>query len=120
MSVVLKDVNAEQAERGKQYSANLLDKLLAQKRVTDHERQAILNRIQTTAQASDLQGCDLVIEAVFENRYCSKNNCETEAQLLPTAVFASNTSTLPISGVLARTNRAPRTIYWLALFFACR
>ena len=111
MSVVLKDVNAEQAERGKQYSANLLDKLLAQKRVTDHERQAILNRIQTTAQASDLQGCDLVIEAVFENRDLKAQvTREAEAQLLPTAVFASNTSTLPISGLAEQSVRPEQFI----------
>lgn len=116
IEVVLKDVSQAQAEQGKQYTAKLLDKLLAQKRITDHEAQTVLNRILPTAQAQDLQSCDLIIEAVFENRALkAKVTQEAEAQIAPTTVFASNTSTLPISG-LAQQSQRPNQFIGLHFF----
>lgn len=106
MDVVLKDVNLAQAEAGKAKCAALLDKRVARGKLSRPERDAILDRIHATGDAADLQGCDLVIEAVFEDRELkARVTREAEEQLEPTAVFASNTSTLPITGLAERSER---------------
>ncbi|MFJ4191138.1 3-hydroxyacyl-CoA dehydrogenase NAD-binding domain-containing protein [Kitasatospora sp. NPDC089509] len=101
IEVVLKDVSAEAAERGKAYSEGLLDKAVARGRSTEAERDALLARITPTGEAADLAGCDAVIEAVFENTELKhKVFQEIEGVVAPDALLCSNTSTLPI-GVLA-------------------
>jgi 3-hydroxyacyl-CoA dehydrogenase/enoyl-CoA hydratase/3-hydroxybutyryl-CoA epimerase len=111
INVVLKDISIEQAERGKQYSAQLLSKIVAKKQKTALEAQSVLDRINTTTQAADLAACDWVIEAVFENRELKAQvTRETEAHLAATALFASNTSTLPISGLAAASARPQQFI----------
>ncbi len=65
MEVVLKDVSVEAAERGKAYSEKLLDKAISRGRSTEEKKAELLARITPTADAADLTGCDLVIEAVF-------------------------------------------------------
>ncbi|MDB5981939.1 MAG: Enoyl-CoA hydratase isoleucine degradation [Pseudomonas sp.] len=100
IEVVLKDVNLAAAEKGKQHSAQLLDKKVANGRMTAEQREAILARITPTEQDADLQGCDLIIEAVFEDRELKgKVTAAAERAALPDAVIASNTSTLPIGGL---------------------
>lgn len=97
---VLKDVSPEKAAAGKAVSENLLAK---RKRADAAE---ILGRIQPTASAEDLRGCDLIIEAVFEKRELKAEvTREAEPLLAPGGVFASNTSTLPISGLAAAAAR---------------
>lgn len=106
MDVVLKDVDQAQAEAGKAKCARLLDKRVARGRLSQTERDAILDRIHATGNAADLQGCDLIIEAVFEDRELkARVTREAEEQLEETAVFASNTSTLPITGLAKRSVR---------------
>ncbi|BFV60077.1 3-hydroxyacyl-CoA dehydrogenase NAD-binding domain-containing protein [Kitasatospora sp. CMC57] len=101
IEVLLKDVTPEAAERGKAYSAALLDKAVARGRTTPEERDAFLARITPTADAADLAGCDTVIEAVFENTELKhKVFQEVQDVVAPDALLCSNTSTLPI-GVLA-------------------
>ncbi|WUH94971.1 3-hydroxyacyl-CoA dehydrogenase NAD-binding domain-containing protein [Streptomyces sp. NBC_00433] len=98
IDVVLKDVTLESAERGKAYSANLLDKALAKGRTTAQKRDALLARITPTAEPADLAGCDAVIEAVFEDAALKhKVFQEIEHIVAPDALLCSNTSTLPIS-----------------------
>ncbi|MQW91331.1 3-hydroxyacyl-CoA dehydrogenase [Acinetobacter wanghuae] len=98
--VVLKDVSIEAAEKGKAYSQKLLDKKVSQGRLNPEKRDQILANIQATADATDLQGCDLIIEAVFENHELkAKVTQEAERYLTENGIFASNTSTLPISGL---------------------
>ena len=98
IQVVLKDISLEAAEKGKAYSQKLLDKKVAQGRSTAEKRDQILSLIQTTTEAADLQGCDLIIEAVFENQELkAKVTQEVEQYLSANGVMASNTSTLPIS-----------------------
>ncbi len=98
--VVLKDVSIEAAEKGKAYSQKLLDKKVSQGRLNPEKRDQILANIQATADATDLQGCDLLIEAVFENHELkAKVTQEAERYLTANGIFASNTSTLPISGL---------------------
>ncbi|MFE1318114.1 3-hydroxyacyl-CoA dehydrogenase NAD-binding domain-containing protein [Kitasatospora phosalacinea] len=101
LDVLLKDVTVEAAERGKAYSAGLLDKQVARGRMTEQERAAFLARITPTADAADLAGCDTVIEAVFENPELKhKVFQEVQHVVAPDALLCSNTSTLPI-GLLA-------------------
>ena len=98
--VVLKDVSAENAEKGKAYSQKLLDKKVSQGRMTAEKRDQVLSLITATASAEDLKGCDLIIEAVFENQELkAKVTQEAEAFLVEGGVMASNTSTLPITGL---------------------
>ena len=100
IAVVLKDVSLENAEKGKAYSQKLLDKKVSQGRLSAEQRDQVLGLIHATAEAADLQGCDLIIEAVFENQQLKAQvTQEAEAYLADGGVFASNTSTLPISGL---------------------
>ncbi|WP_180063844.1 3-hydroxyacyl-CoA dehydrogenase NAD-binding domain-containing protein [Acinetobacter sp. YH16042] len=100
IAVVLKDVSVEAAEKGKAYSQKLLDKKVSQGRLSAEKRDQVLGLIHATADAADLQGCDLIIEAVFENvELKAKVTQEAEAYLADGGIFASNTSTLPISGL---------------------
>lgn len=100
MQVVLKDVSAESAEKGKSYSTKLLDKEVSKGRSTQQRRDEVLARITPTGDASDVAGADLVIEAVFEDTKVKHQvYAEVEDQLAPGAVIASNTSTLPITGL---------------------
>ncbi|MER5636210.1 3-hydroxyacyl-CoA dehydrogenase NAD-binding domain-containing protein [Kitasatospora sp. NPDC002227] len=101
LEVLLKDVTLEAAERGKAYSAGLLEKAVARGRSTEAKRDELLARITPTADAADLAGCDAVIEAVFENPELKhKVFQEVQAVVAPDALLCSNTSTLPI-GLLA-------------------
>ncbi|WP_291374382.1 3-hydroxyacyl-CoA dehydrogenase NAD-binding domain-containing protein [Acinetobacter sp. UBA6720] len=98
--VVLKDISIENAEKGKAYSQKLLDKKVSQGRMTAEQREQVLSLITATAFAEDLKGCDLIIEAVFENQELkAKVTQEAEAFLAEGGVMASNTSTLPITGL---------------------
>ncbi|MEV8098080.1 3-hydroxyacyl-CoA dehydrogenase NAD-binding domain-containing protein [Kitasatospora sp. NPDC085879] len=115
IEVLLKDVTAEAAERGKAYSAALLDKAVARGRTTPEERDALLARITPTAVAADLAGCDAVIEAVFENPELKhKVFQEVQDVVAPDALLCSNTSTLPI-GLLAE--GVDRTADFIGLHF---
>jgi 3-hydroxyacyl-CoA dehydrogenase/enoyl-CoA hydratase/3-hydroxybutyryl-CoA epimerase len=100
VDVVLKDVNLAAAEKGKAHSAALLDKKVARRQISVEQREAVLARIHTTDNDADLAGCDLIIEAVFEDREL-KARVSSAAQKVvgADAVIASNTSTLPISGL---------------------
>ena len=116
IDVVLKDVSLEMAEKGKEYTEKLLKKRLSRGRITAEKSAVILERIQTTTDATDLNECDLVIEAVFENKELkARVTTETEPQLADGAIFASNTSTLPISG-LAEASIRPEKFIGLHFF----
>ncbi len=100
IDVVLKDVSQENAEKGKAYSEKLLAKQVSRGQKKESQKNDILARIQPTADAADLAGCDIIIEAVFENRELkAKVTQEAEAQAAPGALICSNTSTLPITGL---------------------
>lgn len=116
LQVVLKDVSLESAEKGKDYSRDLLKKSMAKGKMTQEKAEGILALIQPTDKASDMQGCDLIIEAVFENRELKAQvTKETEAYLTEKSVFGSNTSTLPISG-LAETSVRPENFIGIHFF----
>ena len=98
IEVVMKDVSLENAEKGKAYSEKLLDKAVSRGRTDEAAKQKLLGLIHATASAEDLQGCDLIVEAVFEDLDLKAVvTREAEPQLRDGGVFASNTSTLPIT-----------------------
>ncbi len=106
IDVVLKDVSAEAAEKGKAYSAGLLAKQVERGRVTEAKRDGILARIQPSEKPTDLSGCDLVIEAVFESQELKHRVfAEIEGVVEPDALLCSNTSTLPITGLATGVER---------------
>lgn len=111
IDVVLKDVSSEAAEKGKAYSAALLDKKVSRGQLAAEKRDAILARIQPTIDDADFSACDLIIEAVFEDRELKARVTQAAAQkALPDAVIASNTSTLPITGLAAAVGEPQRFI----------
>lgn len=111
IDVVLKDVSAENAEKGKAYSDTLLAKKVSRGRMSDAEKNTVLERIQPTANAADLGGCDLVIEAVFEDSDLkAKVTHEAEPLLAEGGIFASNTSTIPITQLAAASSQPARFI----------
>jgi len=113
---VLKDVSKERAEKGKSYSEKLLEKAVARGTMTPDAARAQLARIEASADAADLAGCDLVIEAVFEDRELkARVTAEAEAHAAKGALLASNTSTLPIGG-LARAVKRPKDFIGLHFF----
>ncbi|MEU9859612.1 3-hydroxyacyl-CoA dehydrogenase NAD-binding domain-containing protein [Streptomyces sp. NPDC047971] len=98
IEVVLKDVTAEAAQRGKEYSEKLLAKALSRGRTTEAKRDELLARITPTGDAADLAGCDAVIEAVFEDTALKHKVFEEIQDVVePDALLCSNTSTLPIT-----------------------
>ncbi|WP_252372583.1 3-hydroxyacyl-CoA dehydrogenase NAD-binding domain-containing protein [Pimelobacter sp. 30-1] len=100
MEVVLKDVAIENAEKGKAYSEGINAKAISRGKLTEEKSQALLDRITPTADPADLAGCDLVIEAVFEDPALkAKVFAEILPHVNPDALLCSNTSTLPISGL---------------------
>lgn len=116
MEVVLLDTAIEGAEKGKNYSTKLLDKAISRGRSTEEKKQALLDLIKTTTSYDDLEGCDLIIEAVFED-VDIKAECtrKSEAVIPETAVYASNTSTLPITE-LAKSSKRPNQFIGLHFF----
>ncbi len=116
IEVVLLDSSEGAAARGKAHSAALLEKKVQQKRLTPAARDEKLARIHPTVDFADLAGVDLVIEAVFENREIKAEvTRKAEAVIGAGAIFASNTSTLPITG-LAQASIRPENFIGLHFF----
>jgi 3-hydroxyacyl-CoA dehydrogenase/enoyl-CoA hydratase/3-hydroxybutyryl-CoA epimerase len=116
IATVLKDVSQEKADAGKAYSAKLTQSRVDKGRLSAEDQQIILDRIVATDQVTDLAGCDLIIEAVFENRELKAQvTREAEPLLVKGGFFASNTSTLPISG-LATASSAPEKFIGIHFF----
>src|ERR1700761_9427567 len=116
IEVKLLDTSPDNAVRGRLYSQDLLDKAVKKGRITPEQRDATLARITPTVQFEDLADCDLVVEAVFEDRAIKAEvTRKTEALLAHEAVFASNTSTLPITS-LAQASVRPAQFIGLHFF----
>jgi 3-hydroxyacyl-CoA dehydrogenase/enoyl-CoA hydratase/3-hydroxybutyryl-CoA epimerase len=102
LEVVLIDRDPETAEKGKAHSQKLVTEQVNRGRATTADRDALLARIKPTADFVELKGCDLVIEAVFEDRKIKEEVISrTQNVLGEAAIFGSNTSTLPISSLAA-------------------
>lgn len=116
MNVVLLDSTEEQAAKGKQYTEKFLEKRVARKKMSSDDATAMLDRIKVTTDYNDLESCELIIEAVFEDREIKAGVTQaTEAVIAESAIFASNTSTLPISG-LAEASKRPKSFIGLHFF----
>ncbi|MDR7022541.1 3-hydroxyacyl-CoA dehydrogenase NAD-binding domain-containing protein [Pseudomonas peli] len=111
IEVVLKDISIEAAEKGKDYSAKLLEKKVGRGQMSAEKRDGILARIKPTVSDADFEGCDLIIEAVFEDRDLKANvTAAAERAALADAVIASNTSTLPITGLATAVQKQDKFI----------
>ncbi len=109
--VVLKDLTLEGAEKGRSHSQKLADKAVQRRQMTPDQAAALLSRIHASASVDDLAGCDLIIEAVFEDRELKAAvTRESEAVMDAQGVFASNTSTLPITGLASQSTRPAQFI----------
>lgn len=114
MQVVLLDSALELAEKGKAHAAKMLAK--AQERATRTQVEEILARIDPTIDYAHLAGCDLVVEAVFEDPAVKADvTRKSEAAIPAGAIFASNTSTLPIT-LLAQASSRPQQFLGLHFF----
>ncbi len=116
IACVLQDISLEKAQAGLATARRLSDAQVTQGRMSAADQMAMLSRITPTATKSDLQGCDLVIEAVFEQRDLkARVTREAEPMLAEGGVFATNTSTLPITG-LATASTRPKNFIGLHFF----
>jgi 3-hydroxyacyl-CoA dehydrogenase / enoyl-CoA hydratase / 3-hydroxybutyryl-CoA epimerase len=116
IDVVLIDRDQESAERGKAHSAKLIGDQINRGRATAAERDELMARITATADYAALADCDLVIEAVFEDRKVkAETYAKAQGALRPGVIFASNTSTLPITS-LARSFADPSRFIGIHFF----
>jgi 3-hydroxyacyl-CoA dehydrogenase/enoyl-CoA hydratase/3-hydroxybutyryl-CoA epimerase len=100
LDVVLVDRDPETAQKGKDHSQKLMTEQISRGRATAADRDAVLARIKPTADFVELKGCDLVIEAVFEDRKVKEEVIARAQNVIgDNAIFGSNTSTLPISSL---------------------
>jgi 3-hydroxyacyl-CoA dehydrogenase/enoyl-CoA hydratase/3-hydroxybutyryl-CoA epimerase len=114
--VVLLDRDMEAAAKGKAHSDNLISDQVRKGRARPEDKDRLLSLITPTADYADLAGCDLVVEAVFEDSGVKKDATEkAEAVLKPSAVFASNTSTIPITS-LAKNSARPKNFIGIHFF----
>ena len=105
--VVLIDASQEAADRGLAHSEDLLDKGIQRRKVTPEQKAEVLGRILATTDYAALSGCDLIVEAVFEDpKVKAEVTARVEAATGPDCIFATNTSTLPISS-LAKASQRP-------------
>lgn len=106
IEVVLIDQTQEAADKGKAYAASYFDKGIARKKSTAEKKEAALGLITATTDLDALKGCDLIIEAVFEDmKVKAEMTKKVEAVIPDECIFASNTSTLPITDLAKASSR---------------
>ncbi|PRD40102.1 UNVERIFIED_CONTAM: fadJ [Trichonephila clavipes] len=116
IGVVLIDATQEAADRGRAHSENLLDKGMKRGKVTAEKKAEVLGRITATADYAALAGCDLIVEAVFEDpKVKAEVTAKVEAVVGADCIFATNTSTLPITS-LAKASQRPEQFIGIHFF----
>ncbi len=116
IEVVLKDISQEAADKGKAYTEALLKKRIARGQMDEAKAKSVLDLILPTDKNEDLNGCDLIIEAVFENIALKhKITQELEPCLSEDGFWGSNTSTLPITQ-LAEASAKPENFIGIHFF----
>jgi 3-hydroxyacyl-CoA dehydrogenase / enoyl-CoA hydratase / 3-hydroxybutyryl-CoA epimerase len=116
IETVLRDITTDKAEAGKAYSHKVTQQRVDKGKMSPHDQAALLARITATESVQDLRGCDAIVEAVFENRELkARVTHEAEPLLAPGGFFATNTSTLPITG-LAKASKRPEKFVGIHFF----
>ncbi|MBI4273224.1 MAG: enoyl-CoA hydratase/isomerase family protein [Rhizobiales bacterium] len=115
IDVVLIDRDQAAADKGKAHSQKLMTDQVNKGRASAADRDALLARITPTPDYAALKGCDLVIEAVFEDRKVKAEATAKAQAIVPDVIFGSNTSTLPISS-LAETAKDPARFIGIHFF----
>ena len=116
IEVILVDTTKEQAEFGFSKIKQILQKRVDKKTLTEKDFNTILSRIFTTSNYEDLSSCELIIEAVFENKDLKRQvTIKAESVMKTDTIFASNTSTIPITE-LAKNSNQPRQFIGLHFF----
>ncbi|MDJ1006867.1 MAG: 3-hydroxyacyl-CoA dehydrogenase NAD-binding domain-containing protein [Paracoccaceae bacterium] len=116
IEVVLIDRDRAAAETGKAYSEGLLDKGISRRKVTEEKKAEVLARIAATTDYAALEGADLIVEAVFEDPGVKAEVTKAaEAATRPDCIFATNTSTLPITD-LAKASERPEEFIGIHFF----
>ncbi|MBT25173.1 3-hydroxyacyl-CoA dehydrogenase NAD-binding domain-containing protein [Thalassobius sp. S69A] len=116
MEVILIDRDQDAADRGKAYSETYMDKGIKRGKATPEKKEALLSRITATPDLDALKGCDLIIEAVFEDPGVKAEMTKKVEAIIPEdCIFASNTSTLPITG-LAKASVRPEQFIGIHFF----
>ncbi len=111
IEVVLIDRDQAAADKGKAYSASYMDKGIARKKATEEKKEQLLSLITATPDLDALKGCDLIIEAVFEDpKVKAEMTQKVEAVIPEDCIFASNTSTLPITDLAKASSRQDQFI----------
>ena len=111
IEVILIDRDQEAADKGKAHSADLLDKAIKRRHSTQEKKDALLNLITPTTDYSKLDDCDLIVEAVFEDKGVKKSVTEqVDAATSKDCIFASNTSTIPITELAQNSKNAKNFI----------
>ena len=111
IEVVLIDSTQEAADRGKAHSEGILDKGMKRGKVTAEKKAEVLGRIAATTDYAALKGADLIVEAVFEDpKIKAEVTAKVEAAVGPDCIYATNTSTLPITGLAAASKRSEQFI----------
>lgn len=111
MEVVLIDRDQTAADKGKAYSAAYMDKGIKRGKATEEKKEALLGQITATADLNALKGCDLIIEAVFEDPGVKAEMTKKVEAIIPEdCIFASNTSTLPITELAKASSRPAQFI----------
>ncbi|MBY6135000.1 enoyl-CoA hydratase/isomerase family protein [Nocardioides marinus] len=111
MEVVLIDRDQAAADKGKAYSAAYMDKGIKRGKATEEKKEALLGQITATADLEALKGCDLIIEAVFEDPGVKAEMTQKVEAIIPEdCIFASNTSTLPITELAKASSRPEQFI----------
>ncbi len=110
-SVYMNDISKEIVDKGMAAISNSLDRMVKKEKITAADKEAVLGRISPVTDYKDAAGCDLVIEAVVEKMEIkAKIFGELDRIAPPDAILASNTSSLPITGIAACTNRPEKVI----------
>ncbi len=116
IKVVLVDRDQASADQGRAYSESYMDKGIARKKATPEKKAAVMDLITATTDLDALKGCDLIVEAVFEDMGVkAEMTRKVEAIVGEDCIFASNTSTLPITD-LARASQRPEQFIGIHFF----